>query len=110
MPETYSLTSTRLWPTLGQTLEEYSRKRALTRESFGAGVAPRSLDRMNGMERTGAPGTNQALFGGIVAGDNMDHVINGNFMPRDAILQTTDIKRGSLTPFLDTGILLDTQV
>lgn len=110
MPRTYSLTETRLWPTLAQTMDELTRQKALNRDSFGAGVAPRSLDRMNGMERTGAPDVNQAIFGGIVAGDNMDYVINGNFMPRDAILQTADARRGMLTLHLDTGILLDTQV
>ena len=110
MPRTYSLTETRLWPTLAQTMDELTRHKALNRDSFGAGVAARSLDRGNGMERTGAPDVNQAIFGGIVAGKSMDWAVNGNFMPRDAILQTTDAKRGSLTLHLDTGILLDTQV
>lgn len=109
MAATYSLTESRLWPTLAQTLDEYSRKKALNRDSFGADVATRSMDRMNGMERTGAVSVDQALFGGIVAGDNMDYVINGNFMSRDAILQVTDARRGMLTMHLGTGMLLDTQ-
>ena len=109
MPRTYSYDETRLWPTLAQTMDDLTRQKALNRDSFGAGVNARSLDRMSGMERTGAPDTNQALFGGIVAGKSMDFAINGNFMPRDAIMQTADANRGTLTLHLGTGTLLDTQ-
>ena len=110
MALSFSVSDTRLWPSLAQTMEELSRKKALNRDTFGADVMARTMDRMNGMERTGAVDVDQMLFGGIVAGDNMDYVINGNFVPRDAITQTTDAARGMLTLHLGTGHLLDSQV
>ena len=110
MPASFSVNDTALWPTLGETLEELSRRRYLNRETMGASVMARTLDRQGGMERTGAALRDQALFGGIVAGKNMDWTESGNFMPRDAIMQTDDLRRGMLTLHQTAGTILDASV
>lgn len=110
MPASISLGNTALWPTLAETFQENSRDRILMREYAGADVLSRTLDRANGMERTGAGDYNQHLFGGIVAGKGMDFAINGNFIARDAIAQTFDCNRGMLTLHLGAGNILDTSI
>lgn len=102
-----SIRDTALWPTLGETLQELSRNKTLTRETAGADVLPRTMDRANGMWRTGPPDVDQLLFGGIVAGKEMDWINYGNMVPRDAIDQTTDARRGMLTLHLGNGAILD---
>ncbi len=109
MPAAIALNSTKLWPTLAESLAELSREKTLTRETLGASALPRTLDRMNGMERTGAPDTGQHLFGGIVAG-NMDWTISGGFLPRDAFMRTADLQRGMQTVHMGTGYILNTSV
>lgn len=109
MPATFSLSEKKIWPTLGQTLEELSRKKTHSRDTLGADALPRTLDRMNGMWRSGAESPTQALFGGIVAGKDMDWVLSGNVVPRDAVLQRTDAQRGLLTMHLGGGLLLDSE-
>lgn len=110
MPASFSVNDTALWPTLGETLEDLSRPRVITRESMGASRMARTLDRQGGMERTGAPSRAQYLFGGIVAGKDMDWAASGNFVPRDAIMQTGDVRRGTLTAHLGPGTILDTSI
>ena len=110
MPASFSVNDTALWPTLGSTLEDLSRVRVLNRETLGAAAIARTLDRENGMDRTGAAPRAQALFGGIVGGKNMDWTEPGNFMPRDAILRTDDLRRGMLTLHQTAGTILDTSV
>ena len=110
MPASFSVSSTQLWPTLGQSLEELSRKKILLRETVGASALPRTLDRGNGMERTGAPSYDQHLFGGIVAGDSMDWVAARHVVPRDAFMQTDDIHRGMQVLHMGTGYILNTSV
>lgn len=110
MPASISLNTTALWPSLAETLAENSRKRVLVRETAGADVLPRTLDRANGMERTGTGDYDQYLFGGIVAGKGMDWAVNGNFVARDAIAQTFDCRRGMLTVHLGAGNILDTSI
>ena len=105
----FSVTDTQLWPSLARTLEDLSRHKAHVRETVGADVFPRTLDRMNGMERTGAEPIRQRLFGGIVAGDGMDQVASGAFVPRDAMWMNTDANRGMLTLHLGIGLVLDSQ-
>jgi hypothetical protein len=79
----------------------------LLRETAGADVLLRTLDRATGMERTGAADYDQYFFGGIVAGKGMDFAINNNFIARDAIAQTYDCNRGMLTLHLGAGNILD---
>ena len=110
MPAVLSLNSTAIWPTLAETFQENSRERILMREYAGADVMPRTLDRANGMERTGAGNYDQHLFGGIVAGKGMDFAINNNFIARDANAQTYDCNRGMLTLHLGAGNILDTSI
>ena len=110
MAGSISLTDTTILPTLGQTFAEMNREKHLTRETVGAGVFVRSLDRMNGMERTGAPSYDQFLFGGIAVGKSMDWHISGNYVPRDAFVQTQDLHRGMQTLHMGTGHVLDTSV
>lgn len=110
MPATVARNDTALWPTLDKTFQDFSRKRILLRETAGADVMPRTLDRANGMDRTGAGDYNRYLFGGIVAGKRMDWLINGNVIARDAIAQTFDCKRGMLTLHLGAANILDTSI
>ena len=108
MPAAISLDDTRLWPSLGEQFAEFSRDRIITREAMGASVAARTLDRGNGMERTGAVDNDQRLFGGIVAGKSMDWTITGHILPRDAFMQSDDISRGMQVLHMSTGHILDT--
>ena len=108
MPSSFSVNDTALWPTLGETLAELSRQKILTRETVGASVLARSLDRANGMERTGAADYNQRVFGGSVSGNWLDVPGGGNLVPRDVMRQTWDEGRGMLTMHLNGGSLLDT--
>lgn len=110
MPASFSVNNKAVWPTLGETLEELSRRKLHTRETMGAAVMARTLDRESGMERTGAPSRDQALFGGIIAGKGMDWVATGNYVPRDAIRQTDELRRGTLTLHLGIGSILDTSI
>lgn len=110
MPSIVSLNDATLWPTLGETLADLSRSKVHARETMGASCMARTLDRANGMERTGAPPRDQALFGGVVAGKGMDWVETGNFLPRDVIMQTDDLRRGMLTLQLNTGNILNTSI
>jgi len=110
MPASFSVNDTSLWPTLGETLQEMSRPKVITRETMGASVMARTLDRQGGMERTGAASRDQYLFGGVVAGKSMDRVISGNYVPRDAIVQSSDMRRGMLTGHLSPGNIIDTSV
>ena len=110
MPVAIDVNSTQIWPTLAEVLAEQSRDKIITRETMGADVLPRTLDRMNGMERTGAPDEVQRLFGGIVASDNMDWVIAGNTVARDAITPADDLHRGMQTLHLGTGHILNTSI
>lgn len=105
-----SLDDTRLWPNLGEQFAEFSRDRIVTREAMGASVIARTLDRGNGMERTGAVDTDQRLFGGIVSGESMDWGITGHILPRDAAMQSDDISRGMQVLHLSTGHILNTSV
>ncbi len=108
MPAAVNINSTRLWPTLGETLADLSRKKNLTREVLGTGTIARTLDRGNGMERMGAADNTQGIFGGIVAGKNMDWAIAGNVVPRDAFSQTDDLMRGLQTLHMASGHILNT--
>lgn len=110
MSAAISVNSTQLWPTLGETFAEFSRERVLTRETVGTDALPRTLDRMNGMERTGAADNNQRLFGGIVAGDSVDWSTAGHFLPRDAFTQTDDLHRGMQVLHMGVGGILNTSV
>lgn len=110
MAASFSIRETGLWPTLGQTLADLSRAKDLNRETLGAGVYARSLDRGNGMERTGAHPVDQELFGGIVAGKGMDSINTGNMVPRDAVTQTYDAQRGMQTMHMGGGMFIDTFV
>ena len=110
MPAAISVNSTQLWPTLAETLADLSREKTLTRETVGASALPRTLDRKNGMERTGAADETQTMFGGIVAGKNMDWTISGNFVPRDAFMQMDDLNRGMQTLHMGTGYILNTSI
>ena len=102
------MTDTSLWPTLGQTVADLARNEQLNRETLNAGVYTRSLDRENGMERTGAHPIDQAVFGGTVAWTHLDTLNAGTVVPRDAVTQTYDAQRGMLTLFTGTGHILDT--
>lgn len=108
MPAAIFLDDTRLWPSLGEQFAEFSRDRIITREAMGASVAARTLDRGNGMERTGAVDNDQRLFGGIVDGKSMDWAITGHILPRDAFMQTDDISRGMQVLHMSTGHILNT--
>jgi len=108
MPAAINVNSTRIWPTLGETLADLSRERTLTRETLGTSAIARTLDRANGMVRTGAADNAQTLYGGIVAGKNMDWAANGNVVPRDAFSQTDDLMRGLQTLHMGSGRLLNT--
>ncbi|CAK7059756.1 MAG: hypothetical protein DELT_01378 [Desulfovibrio sp.] len=110
MPASVSLSKMGIWPTLAETFQDFSRKDIIVRETSGADVNQRALDRANGMERTSSGSYDQYLFGGITAGKSMDWVINGNFVARDNITQTTDGKRGILTMHLHAGNILDSSV
>ncbi len=103
------MTDTTLWPTLGQTVADLARNEQLNRETLNAGVYVRSLDRMNGMERTGSHTIDQAVYGGTVAwGPYLDTINAGTVVPRDAVTQTFDAQRGMLTLYTGTGHILDT--
>ena len=108
MASSLAVTDTSLWPTMGQTLASLSRHESLNRETLGAGVYVRSLDRHNGMERTGAHPFDQELFGGMVAGTHLDTINAASLVPRDAITNTMDAQRGMQTMHMGTGHLLDT--
>ena len=109
MPSSLHVKDTALWPTLGQTFADLSRHKILSRETIGAGVAIRSLDRANGMERTGAADYDQRLFGGSVSGNRLDILSAGSIVPRDAMEQTFDARRGMQTMHLNGGYILDTR-
>ena len=110
MPGAIAVTDTKLWPTLAQSFARLSSEATLTRETMGAASYPRTLDRMNGMERTGAADHDQFLFGGIVAGKSMDWSITGGYVPRDAFTQVSDLNRGMQTLHLGTGHILNTSI
>ena len=105
-----AVNDTKLWPSLAQSLARLSSRGTLTRETMGASSYPRTLDRMNGMERTGAADYTQSLFGGIVAGKSMDWTITGASVPRDAFAMTSDCNRGMQTLHMGTGHILNTSV
>lgn len=110
MPVGIAVNNTQLWPTLAESLADLSRAKILMRETLGADAFPRTLDRGNGTERSGAADETQRLFGGIVAGKNMDWTISGNFLPRDAFSQTDDLHRGMQTLHMGTGHILNTSI
>ncbi len=102
------MTDTSLWPTLGQTIADLARNEQLNRETLNAGVYARSLDRANGMERTGSHTIDQAVYGGSVAwGPFLDTINAGTVVPRDAVMQTFDAQRGMQTLHMGTGAILD---
>ncbi len=102
------MTDMSLWPTLGQTVADLARNEQLSRETLNAGVYVRSLDRANGMERTGAYTIDQAVYGGSVAwGPYLDTINAGTVAPRDAVTQTFDAQRGMQTLHMGTGHILD---
>lgn len=107
MATSFSVTDTSLWPSLGQTIADLARNELLNRETLNAGVYVRSLDRANGMESTGAYTIDQALYGGIVAGNFLDTLNAGTVVPRDAVMQTFDAQRGMITLYTGTGHLVD---
>ena len=107
MATSFAITESSLWPTLGQTLSRLAHHEILNRETLGAGVYARSLDRGNGMERTGAHPVDQELFGGAVAGSHLDTIASASATPRDAIINTTDAQRGMQTMHMGVGHLLD---
>lgn len=102
-----SVNDTSLWPTLGETLEELSRKKVLTRETAGADVYMRTLDRAGGMERTGAAPVDQLLFGGIVAGKGMDWASYGNVTARDVTERVYDAQTAALTVNTASGSIIN---
>ena len=110
MPGAIAVNDTKLWPTLAQGFARLSSEATLTRETMGAAAYPRTLDRMNGMDRTGAADHGQHLFGGIVAGKSMDWTITGGYVPRDAFVMTADCNRGMQTLHMGTGYILNTSV
>ena len=107
MATSFSMTDMSLWPSLGQTIADLARNEQLNRETLNAGVYVRSLDRANGMERTGAYPIDQAVYGGIVAGNYLDTLNAGTAVPRDAVTQTFDAQRGMITLYTGTGNILD---
>ena len=107
MATSISLTDTSLWPTLGQTIADLARHETVNRETMGAGIVARSLDRMNGLESTGAAPVEQEVYGGIVAGGYLDTINTGCMGPRDAVVQNYDSQRGMLTLFMGRGALID---
>lgn len=110
MDGSISLNDTSLWPTLGETLEEFSRKKVLTRETAGAGVYMRTLDRAGGMERTGAAPLDQFLFGGIVAGRGIDWASYGNITARDVTERVYDAQTATLTVDTASGSIINSFV
>ena len=110
MPGAIAVNDTTLWPTMAQSFARFSSEGTLTRETMGASTFARSLDRMNGMDRTGAADYDQHMFGGIVAGKNMDWTITGGYVPRDAFVQVSDLNRGMQTLHMGTGYILNTAI
>lgn len=107
MATSFSFSETSLWPPLGQTVADLAQHQALERETMGAGVIARTLDRMNGLETTGAPSITQNTFGGMVAGNFLDTIPAGSLGPRDAVAQIYDVQRGLMTVHTGNGILVD---
>ncbi|GHV53930.1 hypothetical protein FACS1894206_05620 [Deltaproteobacteria bacterium] len=110
MPASFSVNSTQLWPTLGESLAELVRPKHLVRATTGASASARTLDRAGGMERTGAAPLEQDIFGGIVAGKKMDWTMSGNYVARDVISRADDLRRGMITLHLGRGNILDTSL
>lgn len=110
MPGAISVNDTKLWPTMAESFARFSSEGTMTRETMGASTYARTLDRGNGMDRTGAPDYDRELFGGIVAGKSMDWAITGGYVPRDAFTQTSDLHRGMQTLHMGTGYILNTSI
>lgn len=107
MASSFSVRDTSLWPTLGQTIADLAHAEVINRETLGAGVMARSMDRMNGMAMTGAPSVVEDIFGGMVAGRYLDTLSAGPMSPRDAVEQTYDVQRGMMTLYTGNGGIID---
>ncbi len=106
MAASISLRDTSLWPTLGQTVADLAHHETLNRETLGAGTVARTLDRMNGMETTGARTISEDIFGGTV-GNFLDTINAGAVRPRDAVQSTYDVQRGILNLYTSNGAIVD---
>ena len=107
MATSFSIRDTSLWPTLGQTIADLAHAEVINRETMGAGIIARSLDRMNGMDTTGPPTVSQQTYGGMVAGNALNTISSGALAPRDAVEQTYDVQRGMMTLYTGNGGIID---
>ena len=103
----YILNDTRLWPTLGRTIADGARHVLQERETVGAGVFIRTLDRANGMETTGPASIEQTLYGGMVAGRFLDTLAEGTHGPRDAVGMNHELVSGVFVVPAGVGGLVD---
>lgn len=102
MPVSRDINSTALWPGLAETLAEGARPRVLLRETAGADVMMRTLDRAGGMERTGADDYERRVFNGSAAGRSADLAAG------EAVARNLDAAREVRTAHLGVGAILDT--
>ena len=103
----YILGDTRLWPTLGQTIADGARHVLQERETVGAGVFVRTLDRANGMDTTGPASIAQSMYGGMVAGNFLDTLAAGTHGPRDSVGMTHELVCGVDVVQTGVGFLVD---